>query len=111
MSRAPEARAGPLPRALKKYFWDCDFSALEWPEDDGFVLPRLLRAGGWDAVQWLREHAGDRAIETWIREHRGRGMSPERLRFWELALELPGTEVDEWISSAESSSWSTRTAG
>lgn len=114
MSRPGESPVGRgeahLPEDLEKYFWDSDFDALRWPEDAGFVLPRLLRSGGWDSVQWLRNRAGDHAIETWIRGHRGRGMSPERLRFWQLVLDLPGNEVDDWISSSASSPWRTRTA-
>lgn len=99
-----------MPGILRKYFWDCDFSALHWPEHAGFVLPRLLRSGGWDAVRWLRDEAGDSAVEDWIRSHRGRGMSPERLRFWGLVLDLPRDEVDKWISSSAHLPWSRRTA-
>lgn len=100
----------PLPENLRRYFWDCDFSALRWPDQAGFVLPRLLRSGGWDAVLWLRDRAGDRVVEAWICEHRGRGMSPERLRFWQLVLGLPPGEVDAWIASVADLPWSRRTA-
>jgi hypothetical protein len=65
-----------LPRLLRRYFWDYDFSALSWERNRDFVTGRLLTHGNREAVTWLRSVAGDQVLRQWIMHHQGRGLSP-----------------------------------
>ena len=83
------ARSSTLPATLRPLFWDYDFAALNWENDRNLIMARVLTAGSWDAVTWLRSRVGDQALREWIERHQGRGLSPQQLRFWELILGLP----------------------
>jgi hypothetical protein len=93
-----------IPEHLRQYFWEYDPERLSLDESRHIVLLRLLQAGGMDAVKWLRQNASDEEIRR-----RGRGISPRRLRFWALMLNLPPVQVDEWIDAQRSDPWNRRT--
>jgi hypothetical protein len=95
----------PLPDALTPFFWDCDFRALDGQRDADFVISRILASGTWDAIRWLRREYGDTQIRECIMQHRGRGLSSEQLRLWELLVGLPADAVNEWLSSVERRTW------
>lgn len=99
-----------LPRKLRPLFWELDTQALRWDADAGTILGRLLYEGGLEHVRIARSRFGDETIRNWIRHRRGRGLSPQRLRFWELILELPDGEADAWVRAARRSSWAGRTS-
>jgi len=100
-------RAG-LPQWLQPLFWDVDFAELDWRHHRDFVIGRILEAGPWDAIAWLRNEAGDGAIREWIDRHRGRSLSAEQLRFWQLILNLPAATVDGWLQAPERKIWEHR---
>jgi hypothetical protein len=104
MTRASTA----LPRALKQFFWDCAFSRLNWERDRDFVIGRLLERGDLRAMRWLRRKAGDSELRGWIEAHGGRGLSPRRLRYWELVLGLPHRRVSAWIEAQSDLPWANR---
>ena len=93
---------------LRPLFWDCEFDELDWEVHRDFVIRRVLASGTWDAVCWLRRELGDPALREWITRHRGRSLSPQQLRYWELVLELPPGLVDRWLQSEESRVWEGR---
>jgi len=97
-----------LPEKLRPLFWDCDFDHLSWPDNADFIIGRLLSSGDWEAVQWLRALAGDQALAKWFRKSRGRGLSPPRLRFWELILPLPHRLVNDWLKMEKRALWDQR---
>lgn len=101
----------PLPEALRRWFWDCDFDALTWEEHRDFVVRRILSVGTWDAVCWLRTNVGDPALRQWIEQHQGRGLSSQQLRFWELVLDLAPDLLDTWLASPERRIWEGRDSG
>ena len=98
----------PLPRALTQFFWDCDFSRLNWEANRDFVIGRLLERGDWRAMRWLRRRAGDAELRRWIEARAGRGLSPRRLRYWELVLGLPHRSVSAWIEAQRELPWANR---
>jgi hypothetical protein len=98
-----------LPELLGRYSWDYGPGRLTWPESRHTIIGRLLEAGGFDAVRWLRRNVDDAEIRDFIVQRRGRGLDPKRLRYWELILELPEPQVDGWIESALASPWYRRT--
>ena len=93
----------PLPEHLRPLFWDYDFGRLDWTGDQNLIIARILQEGGDQAAAWLQQQVGPVDLARWIREHRGRGLDPRRLRFWQLILDLPETEVRAWIQETKSS--------
>ena len=100
----PEA----LPKRLRPLFWEYDFTTLSWNADRDLIIARVLTAGDWEAIQWLRGQVGDNALRVWIEEHGGRGLDARRLRFWELILKLPSRKVGQWLRSEERKIWENR---
>lgn len=107
-SNVPSARQEALPELLHRLFWEYDVEDLKWPRDRELILGKVLRDGGWEAVQWLRREAGDDAIREWILGRGGRGLSPPQLRFWELLLELDTELVDAWLEERDNDPWENR---
>ena len=109
-SPEPKDAAPELPEDLRSLFWDCDFASLSLVEHRGFVIRRILDRGDWGAITWLRRALGDEAIRDWFLAKSGGGLDPRKLRFWELILNLPAAEADEWVREARSSTWHGRVA-
>ena len=99
----------PLPAFLLPYFWDQDFERLTWEAYPDFIIRRLLMSGSWEALVWLRRQLGDQALRQWLVEHRGAGLTPRQLRFWELVLELPHVDVNRWVEAGRNNPWQLRT--
>lgn len=99
-----------LPGCVQSLFWEYDATALTWEADRDLIIRRVLTAGNWDAVTWLRDRLGDAGLRTWIERHRGGGLSPRQLRFWELVLDLSPGDVTAWIETARTSAWEARTS-
>jgi len=97
-----------LPRSLRALFWDYDFATLAWESDRDLIVARVLTSGNWDAVTWLRSRLGNHALREWIERHHGGGLSPQRLRFWELILELPHRQVNAWLAANGRQVWDKR---
>jgi hypothetical protein len=95
---------------IKSLFWDLDPHELQWERDREQIIGRVLAAGSWDAVTWLRKRAGDDALREWIQRHQGRGLTPRQLRFWELIFELPHRQVNAWLRSEGRQVWDRRTS-
>lgn len=103
-----DRRSARLPAHLRAFFWEYRFEDLRWPEDRETVIGRVLAAGDWRAVRWLRSRAGDEAIREWIERRRGGGLSPQQLRFWEIILGLPHRRVSAWLRAPGRQVWDRR---
>lgn len=108
-ARRTAGRRTGLPETLTPFFWDHDFAGLSWDSDRDLIISRLLSAGTWDAITWLRRRAGDDALRAWICARQGRGLSAPQLRFWELVLDLPHREVSGWLADNGQHVWAQRT--
>lgn len=92
-----------LPDDLRRFFWDCDFASLSWRRHNSFIIGRLLEMDDLEAIRWLIRRIGNRGIEKWLLAHRGGGLDPMRLRFWQARLDITATTVDEWIQAGNKS--------
>jgi hypothetical protein len=101
----------PLPQRLKPLFWDHHFARLTWDADADLITSRILAAGDWDSVRWLRRSLGDEALRSWLERRRGAGLSARQLRFWELVLNLSHREVKAWLADRERQVWEGRLLG
>lgn len=93
---------------LNPLFWDVDFETLSWEGHRNFIIQRVLMHGSLAMLRWLREKIGDQALADWIVMHQGGGLSPRQLRYWELILDLPNTQVDGWVEARRESIWENR---
>ena len=62
-------------------------------------------------MQLLRSRVGDAAIRDVIERTEARGLSPQRIRFWQLLLRLPARPADAWVRAARASTWACRASG
>jgi hypothetical protein len=106
---AGEKGASALPASVRKLFWDTDARSLRWDRHRDALIGRILAAGTWADVTWLRKKVGAPALREWILRHEGRGLTPQQLRFWQLLLALPRHEVDRWLRSEARQVWDRRT--
>jgi hypothetical protein len=98
-----------IPESLYRYFWDYDTDQGSFAGSRHTILLRLMQEGGLDAVGWLRQNASDDELRALLIRRDGRGISPKRLRFWALLLDLPDAQVDRWVAAERSSVWNRRT--
>jgi hypothetical protein len=101
-------RSERLPQRLKRLFWDYHFARLSWHADSDLIIGRILAAGDWDSVRWLRRTLGDESLRAWLTLRRGAGLSSRQLRFWELVLNLPHPEVNSWLADPGRKAWEGR---
>lgn len=97
-----------LPMELKDLFWDYDFRHLEWDKDRDLIISRILDRGGLSALKCLRANISDEELREWILLRSGAGISPQRLRFWEIILKLPHRKVNAWLKSDRRAIWDRR---
>jgi hypothetical protein len=91
-----------LPKYLKGLFWEFDLSQISLNRHRDFIIERVLSAGGWRALQWLRKQFTDAELRDWFLTHKGRGLSPQQLCYWELMLGLDSKQTDKWVAETES---------
>ena len=48
-------------------------------------------------MTWLRERVEPDQLRQWLIRRRCRGLDAKRIRFWELTLDLPADQVEEWV--------------
>lgn len=102
-------RANPLPPAshwpaeVRALFWDTDISRLRPGAHRVFVVQRILEAGGIGALRWLKDSVRDEELARHLEATSGRGLTPRRLRFFELTLRLKRSQVTSWIRAQEDS--------
>ena len=94
-----------LPAELTHLFWEYDFKKLSWARDRDLVIGKILAHGTWNDLRWLRRMMTDAALRGWILRARGRGLSPQQIRYWQLVLDLPGEEVDAWLADPARQVW------
>lgn len=102
---AEPSRATALPPTLHHYFREYDPGRLRVVEDRPTIMLRLMESGEQDAIRWLRSTYGDGPLHEFVAARQGRGLSPKRLRYWELLLGLPGDDVSRWVASARAGTW------
>lgn len=97
-----------LPSHVLALFWEYPKHQLSWPHDAELIIRKVMESGGWDSVKWLLATVGSSWLKSWMLDQRGAGLDPKRLRFWQLALNLPRETVDSWIAENNSNPWQQR---
>jgi hypothetical protein len=108
MKRPRSAGAVRLSKRLRPLFWDHDFGQLTWEADSELIIGRILAAGDWEAIQWLRRLLSGPVLRDWLVRRRGAGLNSRQLRFWELVLGLPHRLVNTWLRDPGRQVWEGR---
>jgi len=80
-----------LPRFLKKYFWDADFSKLDKNSHSVFIIERILNYGDERAVEWLFKYSKKVELKKAIKKTRN--ISPLSANYWGLILNIPQNKI------------------
>jgi hypothetical protein len=80
-----------LPRFLKRYFWDVDFSKLQKDSYPQYIIERILEYGDEKAVKWLFRHFSRSEIRRTLIKRRG--ISPLSANYWSLILKLSKSKI------------------
>jgi len=97
-----------LAEELRPLFWDYNIQRLRWDKDRDLIISRILSHGDWQSLKWLRARVDSVVLKNWLLHRRGAGLSSRQLRFWELILELPRREVNEWLKNEGRTVWERR---
>ena len=108
MSGRVEQHKVKLPRHVLDLFWEYPKQALSWSLDSDLIIRKVLEVGQWDSVKWLILTAGYQHLRRWVLQRQGAGLDARRLRFWQLALNIPRGTVDAWIANNDSNPWNDR---
>jgi hypothetical protein len=89
LSRNPaSADRDRLPARLRPFFWDYRLSELSWSRDRDLIASRILQAGDWPAITWLRRRLGDKNLRAWLISGGARALDRRRRNFWDLVLDV-----------------------
>lgn len=102
MPRSP--RSG----APGRLFWDHPGRRVRLDRDRDLVVRRIAAEGGLREIRWLRARLTDEAIAEVLVRTQARGLSPRRIRFWQLLLDLPASLADPWVREARAGDWARR---
>lgn len=97
-----------MPAPLRRLLWDHRGQRLALDTDRDFLVRRVLAEGGWREIRLLRKKVGDDVLRDALVASKARGLSPPRIRFFQLLLGLPARQVDAWVRSARAGSWTRR---
>ena len=91
-----------------RLFWDYPARSIRPDADRDLVIRRVTAEGGWREMRRLRSRFGDQGIRDVIERTEARGLSPQRIRFWQLVLGLPARRADAWVKRERQSTWARR---
>jgi hypothetical protein len=106
LRHAPSRRSGT--GDFDRLFWDYPARSIRPEADEDLLVRRVTAEGGWREMSLLRSRIGDQAIRDVIESTEARGLSPQRIRFWQLLLGLPARRADAWVRRARESTWARR---
>ena len=106
LRRAASRRSGA--GDFDRLFWDYPARSIRPDADRDLLVRRVAAEGGWREMSLLRSRVGDQAIRDVIERTEARGLSPQRIRFWQLLLGLPARRADAWVRRERESTWARR---
>jgi len=81
-----------MPLFLKKYFWDVDFSGLDFRENPGYITARILEYGDAKAIKWLFGASQKNEIKKVVMK--SRQLSSKTANFWSLFLNINRNKIE-----------------
>lgn len=101
-------RTAVVPAPLRPLLWDYRGRRLRLDRDRAFLVRRVLAEGGWNEIRALRLRVTDDVIRQVLIDSEARGLSPARIRFWQLVLDIPARRANAWARVARAGTWAKR---
>lgn len=80
-----------LPKFLKKYFWDVEFSDLDKNKHSQFIIERILEYGDKEAVEWMKKGFEEKEIKKVV--CKSRKLSKKSANFWHVIFNIKKSKV------------------
>jgi len=80
-----------LPKFLKKYFWDVNFSELSKENYSSFIIERILEYGDERAVKWMKKNFNISEIKNVI--CKSKNLSQKSANFWQFIFNLKRDKI------------------
>jgi len=80
-----------IPKFLKKYFWDVDFSKLDKKNYSQFIIERILEYGDERAIKWMRENFKLNKIKSVLQQ--SKNLSRKSANFWRFIFSLNKNKI------------------
>ena len=80
-----------IPKFLKKYFWDVEFSKLNKKSHSQFIIERILGCGDERAVRWMRNNFKLNEIKDVL--CKSRRLSQKSANFWQFIFGLNRNKI------------------
>ncbi|MDP2967236.1 MAG: hypothetical protein Q8N87_02405 [bacterium] len=80
-----------IPKSLKKYFWDVDFSKLDKKNYSQFIIERILEYGDERAIKWMRENFKLNQIKNVLQQ--SKNISRKSANFWRFIFSLNKNKI------------------
>ena len=80
-----------IPRFLKKYFWDVEFSKLDKKNHSQFIIERILEYGDRRAVKWMEGNFKLNKIKEVICQ--SKNLSLRSANFWQFIFNLNKNDI------------------
>ena len=81
----------PIPKDLKRYFWDVDFKNLDKDKYSHFIIERILELGDRKAVEWMKDNFSQEEIKRVV--YSSRNLSRKSANFWRLIFNLDKNKI------------------
>ena len=79
---------GQIPPALKKFFWDADFSQLTFPEHENYVLGKLMAYGDLASIHWILRTFDRGTVSRYFMKKGRYALDRKSYLFWEKVLRM-----------------------
>lgn len=76
---------------IKRFFWDVDFSKLDFVKNQDFIIERILELGDHESTDWLFSFYSRKIIDDVLKK--STKISPKSANYWALILEVPREEI------------------
>lgn len=80
-----------LPKFLKNYFWDVNFSTLDSKQYPYFILERILEYGDKKALSWMMQCYPRSILKKVVVS--SRSLDHKSARFWALILNIDKNKI------------------
>lgn len=80
-----------ISKDIEPYFWDTDFSKIDFKKNKEYVISRILEYGDPPAITWLFKTYSKKAIKEAFKSKRG--FSRKTANFWSKVLDVDRNEI------------------